>query len=125
VSGDAGVLTPVGPASDAAARERAGLLVVTGLADPSCFSFRRPDGRYLRHSSFRLRLSPDEGTVLFRQDATFCPRAGFRTGSVSLESFNYRGFFVRHLGDQMWIDKYDGSPELRADSSFFVRPPLG
>jgi hypothetical protein len=44
---------------------------------------------------------------------------------VSLESFNYRGFFVRHVGDQMWIDKYDGSPEFQADSSFFVRPPLG
>jgi RNA polymerase sigma factor (sigma-70 family) len=125
VSGDAGVLTAVGPASDAAARERAGLRAVAGLADPSCFSFRRPDGRYLRHSSFRLRLSPDEGTVLFRQDATFCARTGFRAGSVSLESFNYRGFLLRHVGGQMWIDKYDGSPAFQADSSFFVRPPLG
>lgn len=125
VSGDAGVLTPVGPESDAAARERASLRVVSGLADPSCFSFRRPDGRYLRHSSFRLRLSLDEGTVLFRQDATFCARAGFRTGSLSLESYNYRGFFLRHVGDQMWIDKYDGGPEFQADGSFLVRPPLG
>ncbi|MCU7730122.1 sigma-70 family RNA polymerase sigma factor [Actinoplanes sp. KI2] len=125
VSGDFGVLTPVGPASDAAARERTGLRVVAGLADPSCFSFRRPDGRYLRHSSFRLRLNADDGTVLFRQDATFCPRPGFRTGSVSLESFNYRGFFLRHVNDQMWIDKYDGSAQFQADSSFFVRPPLG
>jgi RNA polymerase sigma factor (sigma-70 family) len=125
VSGDAGVLTAVGPASDAAARERASLQVVAGLADPSCFSLRRPDGRYLRHSSFRLRLSPDEGTVLFRQDATFCPRTGLRTGSVSLESVNYQGFFLRHVDDQMWIDKNDGSTQFQADSSFFIRPPLG
>jgi RNA polymerase sigma factor (sigma-70 family) len=125
VADDSGVLTTLGPASAAAARERAGLRVVTGLADPSCFSFRRPDGRYLRHSSFRLRLSPNEGTVLFRQDATFCAQTGFLNGSLSLESFNYRGFFLRHVGDQMWIDKYDGSAEFRADSSFLVRPPLG
>jgi hypothetical protein len=125
VSGDFGVLTAVSRTSDAAARERASLQVVPGLADPSCFSFRRPDGRYLRHASFRLRLSPDEGTVLFRRDATFCGRPGFRPGSVSLESFNYRGFFLRHVGEQMWLDQYDGSAEFQADGSFLVRPPLG
>ncbi|MFI5896098.1 sigma-70 family RNA polymerase sigma factor [Actinoplanes sp. NPDC051513] len=125
VADGSGVLTAVGPGNDAAARERAGLQVVAGLADPSCFSFRRPDGTYFRHSSFRLRLSPDEGTVLFRQDATFCARTGFVSGSLSLESFNYRGFFLRHVGDQMWIDQYDGSTAFRSDGSFFVRPPLG
>jgi hypothetical protein len=125
VVGDSGVLTTVGAASGAAARERASLRVVAGLADPSCFSFRRPDGRYLRHSSFRLRLSRNEGTVLFREDSTFCARTGFLTASVSLESFNYRGFYLRHVGDQMWVDQYDGSAEFRADGSFFVRPPLG
>lgn len=123
VADDRGVLTPIGPRSDAAARERTTLLVVAGLADPRCFSFRRPDGRYLRHSSFRLRLSRNEGTVLFRRDATFCARAGFVGNSVSLESFNYRGFFLRHVGDQMWIDQYDGSAQFRADSSFLVRRP--
>jgi hypothetical protein len=121
VTGDRGVLTSAGRASDAAARERTKLLAVAGLADRRCFSFRRPDGRYLRHSSFQLRLSRNEGTVLFREDATFCGRAGFVANSVSLESFNYRGFFLRHVGDQMWIDQYDGSAAFRADSSFLVR----
>jgi hypothetical protein len=93
--------------------------------EPSCVSFRGPDGRYLRHSSFQLRLSSDEGTVLFRRDATFCPRQGFLTGSVSLESVNYPGFFLRHVGRQLWIDQFDGSSAFRADSSFLVRPPLG
>jgi len=125
VVGDTGVLTALGTSGVPAARERAGLRAVAGLADPTCFSFRRPDGRYLRHSSFRLRLSADEGTVLFRQDATFCPRAGFLAGSISLESFNYRNFFLRHVGDQMWIDRYDGSADFRQTGSFLVRPPLG
>jgi RNA polymerase sigma factor (sigma-70 family) len=122
VSGDRGVLAP---AVGAAARRQATLQVVAGLAEPSCVSFRGPDGRYLRHSSFQLRLSSDEGTVLFRRDATFCPRQGFLTGSVSLESVNYPGFFLRHVGRQLWIDQFDGSSAFRADSSFLVRPPLG
>ncbi|MEV6848834.1 sigma-70 family RNA polymerase sigma factor [Actinoplanes sp. NPDC051411] len=122
VVADEGVLSA---ATDAGARKRATLHAVAGLADPSCFSFRDPDGRYLRHSSFRLRLSADEGTVLFRQDATFCARAGFQPGSLSLESFNYRGFFVRHVGTEMWIDQNDGSAPFHAAGSFFVRRPLG
>jgi RNA polymerase sigma factor (sigma-70 family) len=121
VAGDQGVLSP---AEDATARRRATLRAVAGIADPSCFSFRNPDGRYLRHSSFRLRLSGNDGTVLFHQDATFCARTGFVAGSLSLESFNYRGFFLRHVGSGMWIDRYDGSAAFRADGSFFVRRPL-
>ncbi|MGA5303192.1 sigma-70 family RNA polymerase sigma factor [Nucisporomicrobium flavum] len=123
VTGDQGVLATIGPGSDAATRERTTLMAEPGLADASCFSFRRPDGRYLRHSSFRLRLSADEGTVLFRRDATFCGRDGFVADSVALESFNYRGFFLRHVGDQLWIDQFDGSDAFRADGSFRVRPP--
>ncbi|WP_250008222.1 sigma-70 family RNA polymerase sigma factor [Actinoplanes sp. M2I2] len=123
VAGDQGVLAAVGPSSAPADRQQATLRAVAGLADPACVSLRGPDGRYLRHSSFRLRLSPEEGTVLFRRDATFCGRAGFVAGSVSLESFNYRTFFLRRVGDELWIDQFDGS-DTRADGSFFVRPPL-
>jgi RNA polymerase sigma factor (sigma-70 family) len=121
VAGDRGVLAP---ARDPAGRRQATLDAVAGLADPSCFSFRGPDGRYLRHSSFQLRLSSDEGTVLFRRDATFCAREGFLPGSLALESVNYPGFFLRHVGDQLWIDQFDGSAGFRSDGSFLVRPPL-
>jgi RNA polymerase sigma factor (sigma-70 family) len=124
VAGDTGILTPLTPTSDPAARERASLQAVPGLADPTCFSLKRPDGRYLRHSSFRLRLNPDDGTVLFRQDATFCPHTGFHPHSISLESFNYQNFYLRHINNQMWIDKNDGSPQFQADSSYLIRPPL-
>ncbi|MBM2619372.1 sigma-70 family RNA polymerase sigma factor [Actinoplanes sp. LDG1-06] len=124
VFGEDGALEPVGPASAAADRERATLRAVPGLADPSCISLIAPDNRYLRHSSFRLQLGADEGTVLFRGDATFCGRTGSVTGSVSLESFNYRGFYLRRVGDQLWIDQSDGSDPFRTDSSFFARPPL-
>jgi RNA polymerase sigma factor (sigma-70 family) len=97
---------------------------VTGVADGRCFSFRSPDGRYLRHASWRIRLDREQGTVLFRRDATFCPRAGATTGSISLESSNYPGYFLRHVGDELWVDQSDGSAAFRLDSSFVVRPPL-
>jgi len=116
-AGDRGVLAPAG--------RQATLRVVAGLAERSCFSLRGPDGRYLRHSSFQLRLNDDGPTALFRRDATFCARAGFLPGSVSLESVNYPGFFLRHVGNEMWLDQFDGSAGFRADSSFLVRPPVG
>ncbi len=120
-----GTLRPLSAASPASSRRTATFEVVRGLAEAGCYSFRAVDGRYLRHSSFRLRLSPDEGTVLFRRDATFCARVGAGPGSVSLESHNFAGYFVRHLGDELWVDQFDGSAGFRADSSFAVRPALG
>jgi hypothetical protein len=119
VAGDRAALAPIGPASDATARRSATLTVVTGLADPACFSFRGPDGRYLRHASSRLRLSADEKTVPFRGDATFCARPGAFPGSVSLESSSSRGDFLRHVGPDLWVDTSDGS------RSFLVRHPPG
>jgi RNA polymerase sigma factor (sigma-70 family) len=98
---------------------------VEGLADRRCYSFRYADGRFLRHASWRVRLNPDVGTELFRGDATFCARAGAVTGSVALESSNYPGWFLRHRGDELWVDQSDGGAAFLADGSFRVRPPLG
>lgn len=123
-AGDLGVLERVDAGSDEPARQRATFEVVPGLADPACVSFRAQDGRYLRHSSWRLRLSQDEGTRLFRGDATFCVRAGSAPGSVSLESANYPGAFLRHRGLDLWVDFSDGGAAFRADASFLPRPPL-
>jgi hypothetical protein len=121
VAGVRGVLArPV----DAAGRRQATLQAVAGLADPACFSFRDQGGRYLRHSSFRLRAAAEEGTVLFRRDATFCARTGFAAGAIALESVNYPGFYLRHVGDELWLDQSDGSAGFREQSSLLVRPPL-
>jgi hypothetical protein len=43
---------------------------------------------------------------------------------MSLESFNYPGFFLRHVAEQLWVDQYDGSAGFRSDGSFVIRPPL-
>ncbi|MGW5667282.1 sigma-70 family RNA polymerase sigma factor [Micromonospora sp. NPDC003776] len=119
-----GVLVPVGPASTDAARRQATFTVLAGLADPGCFSFRARDGRYLRHAYWRLQLSPDQGTELFRGDATFCARAGSTTSATSLEASNYPGWFLRHRDGQLWVDQADGTAAFRADSAFRIRPAL-
>lgn len=105
------------------ARGRATFEAVPGLASATCYSFRAADGRYLRHQSWRLRLSADEGSQVFRGDATFCPLVT-EDGQVFLESANYRGYFIHRQDDQLWVDQGDGSAAFRADSAFRVRPPL-
>jgi RNA polymerase sigma factor (sigma-70 family) len=119
-----GVLAALSPADPIAARQQATFEAVAGVADASCFSFRASDGRYLRHYTWRVKLDPNDGTALFRGDATFCVREGAAAGSVSLESSNYPGWFLRRRGDQLWVDNSDGTAAFRADSSFRIRPPL-
>ncbi|MFD0578485.1 AbfB domain-containing protein [Dactylosporangium darangshiense] len=107
----------------ALARQRATFEAVPGLADADCYSLRTSDGQYLRHTSWRLRLSRDEGTQLFRGDATFCP-LGPGNGEVLLEASNYRGYFIHREGDELWVRPADGTAQFRADSTFRVRPAL-
>jgi hypothetical protein len=119
-----GVLTPAGPSSSKQIRAQATFEVVAGLADPNCFSFRLDNGQYLRHSSWRLRTFANDGSNLFRGDATFCPGAGSTPGSITLESSNYPGWFLSHRGNQLWVDQTNGTDQFLADSSFRVRSPL-
>jgi RNA polymerase sigma factor (sigma-70 family) len=124
LSDDVGMLSSVDPASPGPARVGATFEAVAGLAGSGCVSFRVPDGRYLRHSSWRLRVDADDGTVLFHGDATFCARRGPIPGTTSWESYNYPGWFLRHVGDVLWVDRSDGSAAFDDDSSFHVRAPL-
>jgi hypothetical protein len=123
-AGGFGVLAPLGVDSPEPARIAATFEAVPGLAGRGCVSFRTADGRYLRHSSWRLRVDGADGTALFRGDATFRARPGSIPGTTSWESQNYPGWFLRHVGDVLWVDRSDGSAQFRHDSCFHVRPPL-
>ncbi|WP_037684439.1 sigma-70 family RNA polymerase sigma factor [Streptomyces griseus] len=123
-SGRLGVLGPVGATSSAATRQAATLTFVPGLADPRCYSLRDATGRYLRHYAFRIRLDPDDGSALFQKDATFCPRSGATAASVSLESYNYPGRYLRHRDNlQLWLDPSEDTAAYRASRSFVVVAP--
>ncbi|MGW0503846.1 sigma-70 family RNA polymerase sigma factor [Micromonospora sp. NPDC003241] len=123
VDGDLAALGEVTGASGAQTRRRATFTVSRGLADRNCVTLRGADGRYLRHSGLRLRLSPDEGSQLFRQDATFCPERGGTTGSVTLRAHNYPHLVVHDRADGFWIDLPDGTRAFARESSFRVRSP--
>lgn len=124
LSGGLGVLGPVGATSSAAIRQAATFTFVPGLADPRCYSFRDATGRYLRHYAYRVRLDKEDESALFHKDATFCPRSGSKAGSVSLESYNYPGRYLRHRDNlELWIDRSENTAAYRADRSFVVVAP--
>ncbi|MFD7875214.1 AbfB domain-containing protein [Streptomyces sp. NPDC059766] len=100
-------------------RQGAAFRRVDGLADASCYSFATADGGYLRHRDFVLRAEPDDGSSLFRKDATFCPRtSSVASGAVMLEAVNYPGRFLRHKNFQLRLDPYQNSDLYRADATF-------
>ena len=121
---DLGMLTPAGAASAYPVRRQATFAVLAGLADPACFTFQAANGLYLRHASWRVRLDPDQGTALFRSDATFCIKNGATAGTVSLESSNYPGWFLHHRGAELWVDQTDGSTAFHTETSFRLRTAL-
>ncbi|OKK16130.1 RNA polymerase subunit sigma [Streptomyces sp. CB00455] len=118
---DFATLGRVSASSSAQARQRVTFVVVQGLADTRCVTFRAADGRYLRHRELRLRLSTHDGSQLFREDATFCPRPGAVAGSVTLHAHNYPGSVLRHRDGGIWLDGSDGTRAFAGQASFIVR----
>ncbi|MFI9174805.1 AbfB domain-containing protein [Streptomyces lincolnensis] len=101
-------------------REDSTFKLVKGLADSSCYSFATSDGTYLRHRSFVLRSERDDGSPLFEQDATFCPRGSYYSGAVMLESVNYPGRFLRHKDFTLRLESYQHNGQYQADAAFRV-----
>ena len=120
-AGDFATLGRVSASSSAQTRQRITFTVVRGLADTRCVTFRAADGRYLRHHYLRLRLSTNDGSELFREDATFCPRPGAVAGSVTLHAHNYPGSVIRHRDGGIWLDGSDGTRAFAGQASFVVR----
>lgn len=119
LSGGSGAyLTIDGDYAALSAGQRTVFTVVAGLADPSCFSFRAPSGKYLRHYDFRLRFDNPDDSALFPKDATFCSVPGAPEGTVRLRSANYPDRVVHSRDNGLYIDKRDGSDAFAADSTF-------
>lgn len=100
-------------------REDSTFKLVKGLANSSCYSFATHDGKYLRHRSFVLRADRNDGSSLFKQDATFCPRdSSYYSGAKMLESVNYPGYFLRHKNFVVRLERFEYSSLYLQDSSF-------
>ncbi|WP_037668503.1 AbfB domain-containing protein [Streptomyces griseus] len=104
--------------SSGAARQDVTFALVKGLANGACYSFATTDGGYLRHRNFVLRAEHDDGSSLFEQDATFCPRVSPYSGATMLESVNYPGRFLRHKDFQIRLDPYQYYGPYAGDSAF-------
>ncbi|MEU9000719.1 sigma-70 family RNA polymerase sigma factor [Streptomyces sp. NPDC048551] len=118
---DFATLGRVSASSGVRTRQRVTFTVVGGLADTRCVTLRSADGRYLRHRDLRLRLSTDDGSELFREDATFCPQPGAVAGSVTLHAHNYPGSVLRHRDGGIWLDGSDGTRSFAGQASFVMR----
>lgn len=98
---------------------RSALITVTdGLAGSGCYSFSLGEGRYLRHRDFRLRADTDDGSSLFKKDATFCSKPGVYDGSVMFESYNFPGRFIRHRDFRLRLERYEHNGLYLTDASF-------
>ncbi|MER5197900.1 AbfB domain-containing protein [Streptomyces sp. NPDC002755] len=116
VSGGLVKLDPVGGSES---RADSTFTVVKGLADSSCSTFVTADGTYLRHRDFVLRAERNDGSTLFKQDATFCAvPSSYSSGAVMLQSVNYPGRFLRHKNFSLRLDTYGYGSNNREDYSF-------
>lgn len=114
-----GGLVKLDAVTSSSARRAATFARVAGLADASCYSFAAADGTYLRHRDFVLRAERDDGSFLFGEDATFCPRGSAAgSGALMLESVNYPGRYLRHKSFQLRLDPYQNTDLYRSDSAF-------
>jgi hypothetical protein len=80
-------------------------------------------GHFLRHNFFRIKLHPNDGSDLFRQDASFKPSLPGPQGGVNFESVNVPGHFIRHQNFELWLAKNDGSDLFAQDANWRQVPP--
>jgi Alpha-L-arabinofuranosidase B (ABFB) domain/Glycosyl hydrolases family 2, sugar binding domain/Glycosyl hydrolases family 2 len=126
-----GVTSSITAVSDDLSKQDSTFWLRAGLADATCYSFesRNFPGHYLRHSNYRIRKEPNDGTSLFAQDATFCLRAGHTAQGVSFESKNFPGRFLRHINAEVYIaanggpNAWDNPSSWAADTTWQVALP--
>jgi alpha-L-arabinofuranosidase B-like protein/concanavalin A-like lectin/glucanase superfamily protein/alpha-galactosidase-like protein len=125
------VTSPITASSPSIDKQDATFVETAGLANSSCVSFEAVNkpGSYLRHANFQLHLQPSDGSALFSQDATFCPRAGNSGQGTSFESVNFAGRFLRVFDGSVYLagnggtNPWDTTTSWAEDSSWLVAQP--
>lgn len=98
-----------------------GIPVADGITPVRLRSHNLTTG-YLRHWEFRAKV---ESNVTTLADSQFRIVTGLNGGgTVSLESANFPGYYLRHRNNEAWVEKSDGSALFKADASFFRRGGL-
>ncbi|WP_329278502.1 AbfB domain-containing protein [Streptomyces sp. NBC_01451] len=105
-------------------REDSTFDAVKGLSNSSCYSFKTHDGKYLRHRNFILRAEGNDGSALFKQDATFCAAYAGYSDAVLFQSVNYPNYALRQKDFQIRLDPWGYNTTNRQDFAFRVVNPL-
>jgi hypothetical protein len=72
--------------------------------------------RYVRHADFDVRIDPNVSPA---EDARFRLRTGLAgSGTVSFESVNFPGYFLRHTGFDFQLAYHDGTAQFAQDATF-------
>lgn len=118
-----GVVTPAKSEGD---RFDATLEIVPGLANKDYVSIRSvalPDC-YLGHGDFRLRFHKSKDDMEYKRNTTFKKVPGPVKNSFAFESENYPNHFIRIRGNELWVDKHDGTKDFILSATFLVTDPL-
>ena len=92
-----------------------GIPVADGPTPVRLRSYAAAD-RFVRHWEYRARL---EAGVAPLADSQFKLVTGLTgSGTVSLESTNFPGYYLRHRDNELWVERSDGSALFRNDASF-------
>ncbi|MFJ8631894.1 glycoside hydrolase family 43 protein [Streptomyces sp. NPDC093568] len=72
--------------------------------------------RYIRHTNMDVRIDPNVSPA---DDSRFRLRPGLAgSGTVSFESVNFPGYFLRHSNYDFQLVHNDGTPQFAADATF-------
>ena len=101
-------------------KQSASWTVRAGLGNSDCISFESRDtpGNFIRHSSFHLILSSDDGSKQMHEDATFCPQSGLNGQGTSIRSWNYPTRYVRHYYEVGYVASNGGVQDFDNVYSF-------
>jgi GH43 family beta-xylosidase len=92
-----------------------GIPVADGLTPYRLSALTHPD-RHVRHLADRARLDANVTDLADSQFRIVPGLAG--NGTVSLESANHPGHYLRHRDFEVWLDRNDGSALFRNNASF-------
>jgi len=98
-----------------------GIPIPDGISPIRLKSYNFPD-RFVRHWEYRAKIEPNVTNLADSQFRIVPGLAG--SGTVSLESTNFPGYYLRHRNSEVWVDKSDGSTLFRNDASFYQRAGL-
>ncbi|KAI4674810.1 uncharacterized protein J4E84_010416 [Alternaria hordeiaustralica] len=118
----------VSSSSTALLKRQASWTVRAGLANSACFSFESKDtaGSYIRHYNFVLQLQANDGSKAFKEDATFCPQAGFTGSGSSIRAWGYPTRYIRHynnvgnIASNGGVHDFDAAASFNADATWSV-----